>query len=104
MFKTDSEENFVVRGCERRIYHVKNTESEIFDEAYFVLKRQERGRAISPRELEREALRIVNCAVATEPIPIVPCRKKERLRAYVAGALSSSVIIAFISLVLWLTL
>ena len=27
-----------VRGCEKRIYHVKNTESELFDEAYFILK------------------------------------------------------------------
>ena len=103
MFKTSSEGISVVRGCEKRIYHVKNTESDIFDEAYLVLKRQDKGRSVSPRELEREALRIVKGTVVQPPAAEKP-KKRERLLAYIAGALSSAAAIALVSFILWLAL
>ena len=103
MFKTDTEDYSVVRGCEKRIYHVKNTESDIFDEAYLVLKRQDKTRTASPRELEREALRIVRGTVI-QPPSVEKHKKHENLLAYIAGVLSSAIVIALVSLVLWLAL
>ena len=47
-----------MRGCERKIIMLKGTNSEIFDEAYFLIRRdfkEEKG-----AEIVREAQRIVD--------------------------------------------
>ena len=92
----------VVRGCEKRIYYVKNTDSEIFDEAYLILRRQEKGRRIPPRDIELEAMRIVNGASGGK------CRKSDgvegklgNLKAFFAGAVLSAVTIGIVSLIVW---
>ncbi|MBQ6892887.1 MAG: hypothetical protein IJN48_01660 [Clostridia bacterium] len=48
-----------MRGCERKIIMLKGTDSEIFDEAYFLIRRdfKEAGRT---GEIVREAQRIVD--------------------------------------------
>jgi hypothetical protein len=96
-----------VRGCEKRIYHVKNTESEIFDEAYFILKVGGRKNFAGPRELEKEAMRIVNGA--TKPSDGLHTNKsvtakREKLKAFVMGSLVTCGMIGFIYLILWLVL
>lgn len=100
--KTEVEETCdVVRGCEKRIYYVKNPDSEIFDEAYLILRRQERGRTASPREIELEAMRIVNGASAGhESIPVR--NRYEKLKTFLAGAAASALIIGMVSVVIWL--
>lgn len=47
-----------VRGCQRKIILLKGTDSQIFDEAYFLLRRdvEDRGH----EEIVREAQRIVD--------------------------------------------
>ncbi|MCQ2455886.1 MAG: hypothetical protein MJ096_00870 [Clostridia bacterium] len=50
----------MVRGCEKRIYYVKNTESELFDEAYLILRRGKGGVGSCGGDMEAEARRIVN--------------------------------------------
>ena len=53
----------MIRGCQRRIYHVKNPGGEIFEEAYFVLRRDYSGRGTlnaSDGDLAKEALRIAD--------------------------------------------
>lgn len=47
-----------MRGCQRKIILLKGTDSQIFDEAYFLLRRdfEERGQ----EEIVREAQRIVD--------------------------------------------
>ena len=99
--KTEGEENMnVVRGCEKRIYHVKNPDSDIFDEAYFILRRQEKGKRVSPREIENEAMRIVSNASGTrESRPKVKDRRQ--IRAFLAGALLSAATICILSLIIW---
>ena len=48
----------MVKGCQRKIYYLKNTGSKYFEEAYLVLKREENGKAqASQTELSREAER-----------------------------------------------
>ena len=93
----------MVRGCEKRIYHVKNPDSEIFDEAYLILRRQEKVRKLSNREIENEAMRILSSVSGTRG----PAKKgpdKRQIKAFLAGALLSAVTILLLSLVIWLLL
>ena len=47
-----------MRGCERKIIMLKGTDSEIFDEAYFLIRRDlKEGKA---KEIVSEAQRIVD--------------------------------------------
>lgn len=48
-----------MRGCERRIIMLKGTDSEIFDEAYFLLRKDFKNRD-SDTEMLTEAHRIVS--------------------------------------------
>lgn len=48
-----------MRGCERKIIMLKGTDSQIFDTAYFLLRRDCEGKARPADEILREAERIV---------------------------------------------
>ena len=48
-----------MRGCERRIIMLKGTDSEIFDEAYFLLRRDFKN-GVQASEIVSEAQRIVS--------------------------------------------
>ena len=49
-----------MRGCERRIYHVKNADSPCFEEAYLVMRRSGGRKRTGPsRTLAEEAERII---------------------------------------------
>ena len=47
----------MVRGCQRKVIFLKNTESEIFSEAYFIVAAGSRG--VSEADMVREANRII---------------------------------------------
>ena len=48
----------MIRGCQKRIYYVKDTRSALFAEAYFILKGE--GSSVpGEAEMASEALRIV---------------------------------------------
>lgn len=47
-----------MRGCQRQIIWLKGTDSQIFDEAYFLLRRSAENRG--KEEIVREAQRIVD--------------------------------------------
>lgn len=49
----------MVRGCQRRIIHLKNPESAVFEEAFFILKDQENRSPPAQDEMVREANRIL---------------------------------------------
>ena len=49
----------MIKGCEKRVVHVKNPENSLFEEAFFFLK-QNQPSALPPAELWREAEKIVN--------------------------------------------
>ena len=48
----------MVRGCQKKIIYLKNTDSEVFDEAYFVL-RDERLGTVEECDMVKEANRIL---------------------------------------------
>ena len=47
----------MVRGCQRKVIFLKNTESEIFSEAYFIV--DGRSPKVSETDMVREANRII---------------------------------------------
>lgn len=92
-----------LRGCEKRIYHIKNTESDIFDEAYFVLKVGKGKTGMTPREIEKEAMKLVNGTAGTSGKK-KNLEKREIIKAFILGSLFSGGAIGLVSLILWLAL
>lgn len=50
----------MVRGCQKRIIYLKNTGSDVFDEAYFVIKDDRLQGEKSECDMVEEANRILN--------------------------------------------
>ena len=83
----------MVRGCEKRIFYVKNPGGDIFDEAYFILRRRGaadmlREHTATPREIELEAMRIAEGAAGA--VPHKDSRENGHLKAFIAGAAVSA--------------
>ncbi len=49
-----------MRGCQKRVIYLKNTGSEVFDEAYFVLKSDTDIALRAEGDIIREANRIID--------------------------------------------
>jgi len=96
----------MVRGCQKRIYHIKNPDSALFEEVYFILKQPSvRNRAAFENDLTKEANRIVQEATTDTPWHKSPsikgaCSAGQKVCAFVIGAASSSAIIGGIALLL----
>ncbi len=97
----------MLRGCQKRIFYVKNPESDIFDEAYFILRRgagipQGRGgsgKTIPHSQIKLEAERLMTDA-GSGSARVGAKSKKERIAAFLLGIAVS----AAIAFVLWITL
>ena len=88
----------LLRGCEKRIYYMKNTGSTLFEEAYFILKN---GCDTSAKKcsLAEEADRIIS-----ESSAIFSKRRKRRslfgrMAMFSLGAATSSAVIGLIALI-----
>lgn len=57
----------MLKGCEKRVVHVKNPENSLFEEAYFFLKQEHCAELFPPTELWREAEKIVNNSLLEKP-------------------------------------
>lgn len=103
----------MLKGTQKKIIHIKDTHSNIFGEAYFVL-RTDIGTEVSENEMVREAARIVDenllsiyCSNEAPGIsPIISKPKKSKSGAvagFIAGASVCSGIIGLIILLIQLT-
>ena len=72
-----------MRGCERKVIMLKGTDSEIFDEAYFLIRRD--CKESDGREIVSEAQRIVNMNTTRRRHT---SRKKKEAAAFFAGLFS----------------
>ncbi len=52
----------VIKGCKKKIIYLKNTDSSIFDEAYFILRRDSECGACGETDMVDEAKRIIEGA------------------------------------------
>lgn len=50
----------MVRGCQKKIIYLKNTNSAVFDEAYFVINEKALGSDVSECDMIKEANRILD--------------------------------------------
>ena len=95
-----------MRGCERRIYHVKNAQSPCFEEAYLVLRRAgsipDRGSA--SRTLAEEAERIIRESSARylRERKSAPIHRLSPPIAFALGAGASSLLITTAALLVGL--
>ena len=64
----------MVRGCQKKIIYLKNTDSEVFDEAYFVLTDKAIDEGISERDMLKEANKILDECIFDEE------RKSKKLK------------------------
>ena len=74
----------MIKGCSKRVVYLKNTDSAIFEEAYFVLGRGDREVKVSDRDMIREAERIV-CETAGEGVCVHPRRRRGRFYFAMGG-------------------
>lgn len=97
----------MIRGCQKRIYYVRDPRSPLFAEAYFILKNEQ---SVSPGEAEMaaEARRIVeNFSLPGSlqpgkrrpPLPPAVCTG-QKIGAFIVGAASSSAVIGGIALLM----
>lgn len=92
----------MVRGCQKRIYYIRDPRSALFAEAYFVLKNRE-GALPREGELAAEAQRIVSDFDRSSCFAVRRSHHTgagQKLGAFVIGAASSSALIGGIALLL----
>ena len=56
----------MVRGCQKKIIYLKNTESGVFDEAYFVVSESALSSEIDECDMIEEASKILDECIFTE--------------------------------------
>ena len=56
----------MVRGCQKKMIYLKNTGSEVFDEAYFVVSDKKLGEELSECDLVKEANKILDECIFVE--------------------------------------
>lgn len=95
----------MLKGCEKRIYYMKNPPGHYFEEAYLIMRRdfaeKNSAAAQSSRELAAEAERIIRDASAAFA-PVRPSRIHGRIVSFVLGAAASSALIGGTALILGL--
>ena len=87
----------MIKGCSRRVIYMKNTDSEIFDEAYFVLRRREEREEGRECDMVREAERIIRESMTEK-------KQKGRQRSFyffAMGLVCASVFYTLLGLIIY---
>ena len=90
----------MIKGCSRRMIVLKDTKSEYFDEAYFMLKSGKLPtRARGEKDFIAEANKIVLRASGEKTTPAKPSGKKNFFAGFFAGAGVSLSLFALFSVI-----
>ena len=95
----------MIKGCSRKIYHVRNLAGKYFDEVYFILKDgAPESVSVPPAStLAEEADRIIKEAASSfEPKNTRRAASVSRLLAFLTGVFTSSAILGIIAFLLTL--
>ena len=87
----------MIKGCSRRVIYMKNTDSEIFDEAYFVLRRREEREEGRECDMVREAERIIRESMTEK-------KQKGRQRSFYSfamGLVCASIFYTLLGLIIY---
>ncbi len=85
-----------MRGCEKKVIHLKGTNSNLFDEAYFIVKKKAALSPLSESDMVNEANRIIEESLNTEESRIRRGRQtkiKNFLPPFFLGAFFSSLVL-----------
>ena len=82
-----------MRGCQKKVIYLKNTGSDLFDEAYFVVSREGECAGVGQSDMVFEANRIIDESLEDE-------KAKKRLKG---GGRVKNFLIPFLSGVLFST-
>lgn len=88
-----------MRGYQRKIIHLKNTGSYLFDEAYFVLSRDGEDLHIGEDDMVKEAGRIIDERNYIRIENNFFIRNKKRILLLLSGALSGAAVSALLFLI-----
>jgi hypothetical protein len=88
-----------MRGYQRKIIHLKNTGSYLFDEAYFVLSRDGEDLHIGEDDMVKEASRIIDEKNYIRIENNFLVRNKRRILLLLSGALSGAAVSALLFLI-----
>ncbi|MBR2972082.1 MAG: hypothetical protein IKC61_04050 [Clostridia bacterium] len=79
----------MVRGCQKKIIYLKNTGSEVFDEAYFIVKDNTKCDVMGECDMVEEANRIldnvISCRMSGEKIDRIKKFIKVKILPFTAG-------------------
>ena len=95
----------MMRGCERRIYHVRSADSPCFEEAYLILRRGRAGSVVptrmSSRTMAEEAERIIRESAGRymRERKRAPIHRLSPPLAFALGAGASSIVIGAAALI-----
>ena len=93
----------MVKGCERRVVHLKNTDSALFEEAFFLLKDEKNEKPPSQAAMVREANRIIEenitrKGVHEEPAPLMLSQRLAAFFFLLGGLLGSGIVLLVMTL------
>ena len=89
----------MVKGCERRVLHLKNPESGLFEEAFFFLKAPAPATRDGAREMVAEANRILLGCRTAEAGRLPRSRRAAFLFGMLAGAALATAALLVIGLI-----
>lgn len=92
-----------MRGCEKRVIHLKKTNSHLFDEAYFIVKREAELSSFGESDMVLEANRIIKESLGQDESRIRSGRQekiKNFLPPFLLGALFSSLVLILTYIIL----
>lgn len=95
ILKVKKRGNEMVKGCQKKIIHLRDTGSDLFEEAYFIIRPGKAALRASETDMVREARRILENNRLGERRPSSDRRKRKRRGALILfslGAASSGVI------------
>lgn len=94
----------MTRGCEKRIIHIKDTDSALFEEAYFVLRSgvTKRRQVHSEDQMIKEANRLIKDSLSFAYPSKSAKKSRSFIKAFIIGAAFSGVLSVVIGLTLFL--
>ena len=89
----------MVKGCQKRTIHIKDTGSRYYEEAYFVLRPGVAGDGGERDDMIKEAIRIATESV-TPRKSVSRTRRRARAGAFLAGAALGASVAAILFFIL----
>lgn len=96
------EDTIVIKGCQKNVVWIRSTESELFDEAYFIVSDKVKRKHISENDMVSEANRLIadrfTPMQAFKPQSGIP--KKEKAKWFFTGLISAVAAFALICFII----